>query len=580
MTTPKPKKLSILSIALVRLRFLFVFVVIGVIVANWDWLMNVTDRWMRPTKTQEAGTASNTEWYCPMHPAILRDTESNCPTCGMPLSKRQRTENEVLPAGVSARLKLSPYRIAQAGLTTEEVRYRPLVRELSAVGLIEYDERRLTDLSARVAGRVEELFVNFKGMRLKAGDPLYKIYSPELVTTQEEYLLAMKTLGEISAQPQHDRESRNRATRLAESARMRLRLWGVTDAQVAELEKNRQTQPQLTIHSPGSGVIYKKNLHAGHYLQVGEDPYSLADDAVMWMQAEVFERDLGLLRQGLPVEVRTEAFVEAFHGVVSYLQPEVNLVTRTIKVRVDVENPDGKLRQGMYATARFHLPLGRMDEVPEADIPPLVAPLDDKTAGNNAQRTVFVCEMHKAVAFDKPGECDLCGGMVLEPLPIPADFRLIYTCPDHPEHEAEKPGTCPRDGKDLEFKIVPKLSQVSLVYACPVHPHHTSTAPAKCPEDGRDMRAYRRDNTLAVSVPAVVDSGSKKTVFVETSPGVFDAQSVVLGPRAGEYYQVVRGLKPGDRVVTHGAFLLDAEARLQPGAAASYFGASGHEAHR
>jgi len=581
MKSTEPKKPSILSILFVRLRFLFVFVIIGVVVANWDWLLNVTDRWMRPARN-EAGPASDTEWYCPMHPSIVRSTEAKCPTCGMPLSKRKRGEKEELPSGVSARLKLTPFRIAQAGLATEEVRYRPLVRELRAFGLIEYDERRITDLSARIAGRIEELFVNFRGTRVRAGDPLYKIYSPDLVTTQEEYLLAMKTLDEIAAQPQHDREGRNRATRLAESARMRLRLWGITDAQVAELERTRKVQTQLTIHSPASGVIYKKDIHAGHYVQVGEDSYTLADDAVVWMQAEVFERDFTILREGLGVEIRSDAYGEAFFGTVSYVQPEVDLTTRTVKVRVDVENKDGKLKPGMYVTASFKVPLGKMEEAPATEAPPPRSEPQPGTTTTPADpaRTVYVCEMHKAVAFDKPGKCELCSGMELEPLPVPKGFRLVYTCPDHPDVESEKPGKCSKDGKELEFKVVPEPVQASIVYACPLHPGHTSQEPGKCPEDGRDLKLYRRENVLSVSASAIVDAGTRKTVFLEAFPGVYDAVDVDVGPRAGDYHHVLRGLKPGDRVVTHGAFLLDAEARLKPGASASYFGASGHEAHR
>ncbi len=579
----KTKSISVLRVILVRLRFLFVFVAIGAIVANWDRIMSLTDRWMRPAKTAEIAASSDTEWYCPMHPSVVRNESAKCPTCGMQLSQRKRGTKEALPEGVLSRLRLSPYRIRQAGAATEAIEYRPLVREVSAAGFIEYDERRITDLSTRIAGRVDELFVSFKGARIKAGDPLYKIYSPDLVTTQEEYLLAMKTLDEIAAQPQHDREARSRASRLAEAARVRLRLWGITDAQVADIEKSRKAEAHLTIYSPVSGVVYKKEIHAGHYVQVGEDPFTIADDSVVWMQAEIFERDIGQVVPGIGVELQSEAYPgESFHGTVSYIHPELDSTTRTVKARVEVDNKDLKLKPGMYVNAAFRIPIGKMEELPESEAPGAEPKTGDgvETGAPPAERTVYVCEMHRDLVFDKPGKCERCGEMQLEPVKIPMGSRLVYTCPDHPEITQDKPGKCPKDGKPLEFKIVAERTQTIVEWACPLHPNHTSPTKAICPETGSEMKLFRRENALAVPLSAVIDAGSKKTVFIERSSGIFDAVEVVLGPRAGEYFQILNGLKAGDRVVSAGAFLLDAEARLKPGAGASYFGASGHEAHR
>ena len=352
------------KILFVRLRFILVFVVVGLLVGGWGWIMNVVDRYTRPSKADEM-VSGEFEWFCPMHPSVVRnDPNEKCPICGMPLSKRKKGEKAELPLGILQRLQLSPFRIRQAGIATDEIGYRSLVREIQTVGGIHWDERRLAHLSARIAGRADELFINFTGVRVQKGDPIYKLYSPDLVTTQEEFLLALKGLEEIRARDGVEEGGIARAERLAGSARERMRLWGITDEQIAELEKTRKPKTHLTIYSPIAGTVIEKDIHAGHYVQVGEDPYTVVDDSVVWLQVAVFERDLALVREGQTVEVTTEAFPgEAFQGKVVFIAPELDAATRTVKVRLDVPNPDRKLKAGMYASAVLRVPLGREQEV-------------------------------------------------------------------------------------------------------------------------------------------------------------------------------------------------------------------------
>ena len=184
----------VVKVVELRLRFIALMAVTGLIFAYWDMLWNHYDKWMRPT-THQRVTASGTEFYCPMHPNIVRDEPGSCPICGMPLSKRKKGEKETLPAGVTARVQLEPFRIEQAGIQTAAVSYTPLTETLSTVGTVEFDERRLAHIASKVRGmsRVEKLYVNFTGVDVAEGETLAELYSPELYQAIQELLLAQRS---------------------------------------------------------------------------------------------------------------------------------------------------------------------------------------------------------------------------------------------------------------------------------------------------------------------------------------------------------------------------------------------------
>jgi RND family efflux transporter MFP subunit len=755
MSTPTPSgAFQVVKIVFLRLRFIFLFVVIGVVSWKWELIMNTVDKVTRP-KTAQDLVQGEYEYYCPMHPSIVRaDDKQKCPICGMPLSRRKKGEQVQLPPGVDARLQLSPFRIRQAGVATEEIGYRTLVRELRTVGLIDWDERRISRITARFAGRADELAVNFTGVRVRKGDPLYKVYSPDLSATQEEYLLALKSYEELHGTEGAHGDAVDRAQRLIESTRQRMRLWGITDDQIKALEKAKKVETYVTVESPVSGIVIKKDVSAGQQLMMGDTSYTVVDDSAVWMQAEVFERDLSLVGVGRAVEIASEAFPgESFLGKVSFVAPQVDPATRTVKVRVDVENPQSRLKQGMYVTALLRVPVGGIGEiyygcceacpdihedkpgkctkcamelvkkggvraeaeeadllrkyqeskgahvhedkkpespelnelfpkkdaqgatpkslyrcdmdgatrdtpgpcpkckmelteadrvkgpsapktkedkdkaalapapakdapnpeptkvdVPKADAnkpeappkefvykcpmdgavrdtpgpcPKCKMPLDErhKVPKPPPERTVYVCDVHPEEVFDKPGQCfkESCNGMVLEPRKIVPGAKLIYVCPVHPDVKSDKPGVCPREkcGRKLGFKIVSEATQLTETWTCVLHPQIAAGGALKCPECGRDVKHLEIEQVLAVPFSAVIDTGIRKVVFADRGHGTFDAVQVEIGPRAGEYYPLLKGLAAGDRVVTAGAFLLDAETRLNPAAGALYFGAGG-----
>lgn len=364
MTSQKGGPFQVAKIVFLRLRFIFIFVVIGLVSWKWELIMNTVDKYTRPKKAADM-VQGEFEWFCPMHPTVIRaDDKEKCPICGMPLSKRKKGEQVKLPEGVVGHVQLAPYRIKQGGIATEEIGYKTLIRELRTVGLIEYDERRVSKITARVAGRVDELGVNFTGVRINKGDPLYKIYSPDLAATEEEYLLAIKSYEEQNSQEGAPRDSVDRARRLVDSTRQRMKLWGITDEQIKALEKSKKVETYIAVESPVSGIVIRKDLSAGQQLMMGDSPYTVVDDASVWMQAEVFEKDLSLVREGRAVEITTEAFPnEPFMGKVAFVAQQVDPTTRTIKVRVEVENANHRLKQGMYVTALLRVPMSGFGEI-------------------------------------------------------------------------------------------------------------------------------------------------------------------------------------------------------------------------
>lgn len=359
------KKLwTFLKILFLRLRFLMIFIVIGIVMASWPTIMAMVDRYTRPEKEASKGS-NDLEWYCPMHPSVVRDEAGQkCPICGMPLSKRKKGEKVELPPGVASRTVLSPFRVRQAGIATSEVAYRTLAREVRSVGFIDYDQRLLAHISVRIAGRADEIYINYVGIPVKAGDPVYKLYSPELLTTQKEYLLALAKVDELSARSSPDDAALVEARATLASSAERLRLWGITAEEIARLQEKKKVLTHLTIRSPIEGVVIKKEIYAGQYVEVGEVPYTVADLRNVWMQAEIFESDIALVRPGQAVEIRTEAYPgELFKGTVAFVEPILRAETRTVRVRADVPNLELKLKPGMFVTAALRVPVARSGEV-------------------------------------------------------------------------------------------------------------------------------------------------------------------------------------------------------------------------
>lgn len=492
----------VIKVVELRLRFIALMAATGLLFGYWDTIRNHYDKWMRPPG-EVAAAAAGFEFYCPMHPNVVQADPSTCPICGMPLSKRKHGHVEPLPPGATARVALATDRVVQAGIRTREVSYRPLVETLTTVGTVTFDERRLARIASKARGmaRVETLFVNVTGDPVEAGKPLAELYSPELYQAVQELLLARKSAAERPRmQSSLGRAALGDPEQLVRMAREKLTLWGLTDGQVDAILADGKAGPTQPILSPISGIVVKKNVVEGQYVAEGEAMFEVADLDRVWVQAQVFEDRLAMVRVGQTVEATVEAYPgEVFRGAVAFVDPVLDPATRTVRVRYDLDNAGHRLRPGMFATVTLSTPV--------AEIPAFKARLA-RVDGPQKNCPVTRLEL----------------GSMGEPVPIEVEGRKVLMC-------------CA--GCESRLKAEPKLYLARL------------SAPP-------------RDAVLAVPESAVIDTGTRKVVYVETEPGVFEGRAVVLGPRSGDLYPVLEGLEPGERVAAAGAFLIDAESRLNP----------------
>lgn len=235
--------------------------------------------------------------------------------------------------------------------------WKTVDRTIQTVGSVTYDETRITDVNPKIDGWVERLYVDFTGSPVRRGQPLLSLYSPMLVAAQEELILARRLVDEAAADP----ESRagQRARQLLEASRRRLGYWDIPSAQIRRIEETGQPTKTLTLTAPASGVVVEKSVFEGGRIVPGMNLYRIADLSTVWVEGEVFEKDLSLVREGQPARVSIEAYPgETFAGRVTFVYPTVTLEARTGRVRVELANAQGKLKPGMYARVVLEVPTG------------------------------------------------------------------------------------------------------------------------------------------------------------------------------------------------------------------------------
>jgi len=322
-------------------------------------------------------------YTCTMHPSVHAEEPGKCPICGMdlvPVMKKAETEKG--RNGETAQSHGSPsrpptdspvheflvpvQRQQQIGVTYATVIRARLHHTIRAVGTVEPDLQRHWAFVARVDGYVQQLFVPSPGQIVDKDTPLMSIYSPDLLTTSRELVMLLRMRDEAKS-----KDARVTPERLIGAAESRLRQWNITDEQIAELKQTRKPNESLTLRSPFRGIVQEVPAHQGVNVKVGDHLIDIADLSVVWIWAEFYESELSMLQTGQQVTVTSNAFPnDRFEGRVAVINPFLEEAKRTAKVRIDIPNPDFKLRPGMYANVELGMDMGEGLTVPASAVMP------------------------------------------------------------------------------------------------------------------------------------------------------------------------------------------------------------------
>jgi RND family efflux transporter MFP subunit len=290
-------------------------------------------------------------WVSPMDPGYVRDKPGKAP-CGMDLVPVYEEAEEEAPGTI----KVSPAAIQSMGVTTTKVEVRPLSRMTLTVGMVTFDERNLNVITTKMDGWVERLYVRATGDPIRRGQTLLSIYSPELVTTQQEYLLALRNLRTM--QKSKIPEYQEGARRLLEAARQRLKYWDIPDSQINALEQTGEVKKTLTLVSPVNGIVTKRLVTQGMYVKAGMPALEVADLSTIWVDADIYQYELPWIKVGQMVTMSLDYLPgETFQGRIDYIYPYMKEATRTARVRLRFPNPRLKLKPEMFAQVRIESPV-------------------------------------------------------------------------------------------------------------------------------------------------------------------------------------------------------------------------------
>ncbi len=326
-------------------------------------------------------------WTCSMHPQIRQPKPGKCPICFMDLIPISSAGGDIGQRQIE---------FSEDALKLMEVRTTPVERKfveakIRMVGKIDYDETKVRHITAWVPGRIDRLYVDFTGTHILKNDHMVYLYSPELLSTQAELLQAVKAVQNM--RPDTSDLMRRSTIATLDAAKEKLRLLGLQNRQIEEIEKTGRPTDHLTIYAPMGGIVIAKHVTEGTYVNTGTKIYTVADLSQVWVKLDAYESDMMWVRYGQEVEFTAEAYPgETFKGRISFIDPILDPKTRTVKLRVDVPNRDGRLKPGMFVRAivRSKVAAGGMV-------------MDPNMAGK------WICPMHPSVVKTQPGKCDICG---------------------------------------------------------------------------------------------------------------------------------------------------------------------------
>ncbi|MBP2631977.1 MAG: efflux transporter, family, subunit [Firmicutes bacterium] len=286
------------------------------------------------------------------------------PAVVMDHSAHQMDGSAVMAMGDTVTLDAKARQLA--GVQTAQAVVKPLTKDIKTTGKIAMNETGRTYITSRVEGRIDQLYVASDGETIAAGQAIASVYSPTYIAAQEEYLLAAQSVEKLKGASKDVVQINNR---LLEAARRKLQLLGVSEEVIYQLEQTGQANDHMTIYAQFGGTVLEKLLLPGAYIMPGEKLYSLSDLSTVWMYADIYEKDLAGVQIGQPVTVTSTAYPgEAFNGQVTFINPIVDDSSRTVKVRVAMENPGGRLKPNLFVNAAINVPLGEKLVVPESSL--------------------------------------------------------------------------------------------------------------------------------------------------------------------------------------------------------------------
>ncbi len=433
-------------------------------------------------------------YTCPMHPSVHQHGPGKCPICGMnliPVSKKQREEGVVL---------IDDARRQLIGVRTGVVVEAPLTRSFRAVGRVTYDESKLTDVTLKVGGFITKLSVSRTGQRVKAGQTLFTLYSPELFSAEQDFLLASQTASVATAPG----AASGRVDMLSRAARLRLELLGLGDGEIAALVERGTPAESIAFPSPASGFVIEKDVVQGAAVQAGMRLYRIAALDEVWVEAEVYEADLAHVHVGQAATVTLDYLPDrSYDATVSYLYPFLDAASRTGKVRVELANKQLELRPGMYASVRLASEAAPRLQVPAGAVVytgPRRLVFVDLGGGRFRPQEIRVGAeadgMYEVLDGLEAGDRVATSGVFL----IAAEARL-GTAAKYWEKTRETPvasvSAAPvrsaRPAASTKAPAAPaRPPAVGTVWTCPMHPEVQSDAPGQCPKCGMNLEPKPR----------------------------------------------------------------------------------------
>lgn len=330
---------------------------------------------MNLVELKENGKDTNKKhktYYCPMHPTYKSDRPGQCPICGMNLVLSEEEEKkEEIPKKIETLIRISPERQQILGVKFSEVKKMNMTKEIRTVARFTYNEKKIFIVSLKFSGWIEKLYADFTGKFVRNGDILFEIYSPEVVSAEEEYISILRTI-ENNMLPGQIEEA-------LKAARRRLLWWDIPESVINEIERTKTPMRTIPIKSPTSGFVIEKDVFKGKFVEAGMQIFKIADISEIWALCDIYESEAPFIKIGTPAILRTSYTDKVFHGKVGFVYPYLENQTRTIKIRLDISNKNFELKPDMFGEVSINVPLGLRLAIP-----------DDSVLDTGLRKIVFV----------------------------------------------------------------------------------------------------------------------------------------------------------------------------------------------